>query len=413
VSLSRWWRLLLREVIRRPFPHGVLHPRFLLPGQSRQVGIHRTLWRMGRPRSIPVLVWWPLELLLWLRWALWSGWGPLWRTVRRLGPVVAEAEGIPVWRQGLRLARISLLGGIPAAALYPFCLYRADGARRMWDYLYDTETVPFHRWESAPLGLSRASLDLVQDKAALSEAARALGVATAGNLGVLPKGGTPDLPPYLDHPGGIFVKLRSGNRAEDAFALARQGGRLSIRCLHGKTLEEQALPDHLRAMAAKDDLLVQPLLTTHPDLQTACAIDDVATLRLITRRVGEEVVSAWAMVELAVERSEEGHPLYVILALAEDGRIKRFPEAVPLPAEARARIAKVEALLSGQILPGWTAMRQGSLLLHQRLLPDLATIAWDWALTPQGGRLLEGNFGRGMQLPQTIHGGLLRDGRDG
>ena len=59
-------------------------------------------------------------------------------------------------------------------------------------------------------------------------------------------------------------------------------------------------------------------------------------------------------------------------------------------------------------IPYWQDLINYTHLAHQQF-PDLATLAWDWVITPTGPVLLESNTGWGTTTPQLLMGGFLAD----
>jgi len=116
---------LKRELLHRSLPHGRVNPRYLLPGQSRKIRIHRLLWLNGLPQiPFPFYIW--MEIFLWLRWTLFSCWRGTFRSVRRLGPKIKDREDIGIFTQFKRVLCMALFHCIPPSEVYAFRLYRTD-----------------------------------------------------------------------------------------------------------------------------------------------------------------------------------------------------------------------------------------------------------------------------------------------
>jgi hypothetical protein len=137
------------------------------------------------------------------------------------------------------------------------------------------------------------------------------------------------------------------------------------------------------------------------------------TVRYISERhhavegLDSEMTCYCATLELPAGRSARGlRPVYVVLPVDPlAGRIGRLPAAL-LSAETAGNYDRVYARLGDRVVPGWTTIRRQSHVAHGHF-PGLHAIAWDWAITPAGPRLLEGNSGWGVAVPQLLHGGLL------
>ncbi len=114
-----------------------------------------------------------------------------------------------------------------------------------------------------------------------------------------------------------------------------------------------------------------------------------ATIELPASRVGEKRRLVYVMLEV--------DPL--------TGAIGGFPSDL-VPNESAANYARVQARLGERRVPDWDQLRRASHLAHA-CFPGIYAIAWDWALTPTGLLMLEGNGGWGVSTPQMLKGGLL------
>lgn len=413
-ALQRLGRALYRELWQRSLPHGLMSWRYLMPGllpeKARQIRIHRQLWWQGRPGR-PRPLWLLVEFERWLRWVAFSGWRAAWKVWRRAGKDIRTRDGISLWRQARTLVALAIGRCIPPRDVYRFRLHLAP--ERAWDYVYDHEAPAYHRWRSAPLGDGGPARALLADKLRLGEALAAAGVPMVPTLACVPRGEYKELSSWLDHGTRLFCKRRRGNRGLGAFTAWRRGNTIAGRAFDGTDLQDATAVDRAwRALLKMDDALVQPCLANHPALAPLAAADDVITVRYISLRQGNDYTCLSATLEVPAGRDEKsGKPIYTILPLAPgDGEIRPWPGDLGMNPEVARRYAYVrERLANGQAIPDWETLAGASLRAHA-LCPELWAIAWDWVVTPEGARLLEGNSGWGTAMPQILQGGLLRAG---
>lgn len=406
------WPLILmflkRDVVRRRLPHGLLGPVYLWPGDDSRAHLHRRFWWQGKPRRSPRPLWLAIELWLWLRWVFWHAIPACRRTIRRLGPTVEAEEGIPIRTQMRHILKLALLWCIPPGESYRFRLYRHPG--QALDYVYDSECAAFHAWRSAPLGITCASLDLIQDKARLARELNRLGIPVATTLAHIAKGDWAfPFAHFVKAHGRVFCKMNGGNRGRRAFTTWA-----TPECLAGRTFIGQDMPDTgavdaaWRQLLELDAVLIQTYLENHPVLAPLAWNDDAITVRFISQwqdatpgAPPTRLTCLSATLEVPAGVSPKGRTYYAILPIqAESGELGAPLDALTAEPSVRAAVKHV-ATAAGTIavLPDWGRLIEASYRAH-RLFPDVRAIAWDWVITPGGPRLLEGNTGWGALTPQ-------------
>jgi hypothetical protein len=157
-------------------------------------------------------------------------------------------------------------------------------------------------------------------------------------------------------------------------------------------------------------MLIQRRLSIHPALADVATADDIVTVRYISERVTGEasgVACYCATLELPAERAADtGQSNYIVLEVDEpSGRILGYRRDY-LSRESAVAFDQIETRLGERHVPDWDKLCSGSRLAH-RFFPGIHAIAWDWAITPDGPLLLEGNSGWGVATPQILKGGLL------
>ncbi|MCL2906278.1 sugar-transfer associated ATP-grasp domain-containing protein [Shewanella fodinae] len=391
----------LKRLSMRRHPHGLLSWRYLLPQLASPLMQHRAYWwHSCGTRSR--LLWGLWQLYLWLRWLAFSSWRASYRTVQLHGPHVKKQHNMSQWQQFWRVQALALRWCIPPAAAYRFQLYRYP--ERALEYVYDIEAGAYHRLQSEALGLTKKSLQLLQDKQRLAEKLTPLGITIVDGYPVEFRS-TNKLIDTLAGDGKFFVKTRSGNQGIGAFAVTAKDGQLQ-----GKTFAGELLPDSKAVERAwqqllqLDDALIQPLLTNHPALQTLTSADEAITVRVITQWYEQKLRVFTAFIEVPFQDIQR--TVYSVLPITSAGAFARHPvEILDEQVAQRANTLWQHAQAIG-LLPFWSQLIEQSMKAHQPF-SDVKAIAWDWVLTPQGPTLLEGNTGWGTTMPQLITGPFL------
>jgi hypothetical protein len=407
---ARFVRFVWREAVRRRLPHGVVHWRYLTLRPSEALLRQRSLWLASLP-EVPRPCWIILESWLWLRWQLWSGPGAVWRSLRLTGPAIRAEEGTSLARQAWRFGTLSLGYCIPPSEIVRFRLY--SNAPAATEYVYDHTLPAFHAQRNAASAAADASVRLLGDKERQTAELTELGVAMVPVLAVARRGSCEPLAPHLSNRGSLFFKPRHGSRSQGAFSAHLDVGAVVVDPVVGCQMRGDDAAIYWASLLHADDMIVQPRLAVDPEVGDLASTDDIVTVRYISqrRRAGEgldsELICYCATLELPAGRSGESlRPVYVVLPLDPlTGRVGQWPDRLR-SAEAAANYDRVYGRLGDRFVPGWPTIRHQSHVAH-RHFPGVHAIAWDWAVTPDGPRLLEGNAGWGAATPQVLHGGLL------
>jgi hypothetical protein len=279
--------------------------------------------------------------------------------------------------------------------------------------VYDHTLTAFHSQRNSASDGAASSL-LLTDKQRQTADLTELGVAMVPILAVARRGSYELLDAHLSGDEPSFFKPRHGSRSQGAFAahVDRAGG-LVVEPVVGRRLEGKDAATYWARLLSADDMIVQPRLGVDPGIADLASGDDIVTVRYISQwrpaaeGLESHVTCYCATIELpAGRRGEGGRPLYVVLPVDPlTGVIGRLPPSL-LSAEQAGLYQSVYGRLGDRVVPGWMAICRQSHVAHGQF-PALRAVAWDWAVTPAGPLLLEGNCNWDVATPQCLHGGLL------
>ena len=253
-----------------------------MAGDAR-IRTNRSLWWASGTRW-PSPLWLMLEGWHWLCWVGYSAWLASWRMDR-----AQRRKNVPKnWPpgSGCRVLRLALAWCFPPRESVRFGLHRRPDAAL--DYVFDQELGGWHRLRSLPLGLSWASMALLQDKPRLSDALGAAGISMAPILAVVARETPPrPLSSYLSNATPVFCKMRLGNQGRGAFATWRVGDGWAGRTFSGQPLADTpAVEQAWQALLQLDDALIQPRLDNHPALAELGLAGEAITVRYISDMAG-------------------------------------------------------------------------------------------------------------------------------
>ena len=409
---------LMRNLVFRRIPHGLISPRYLLPRQPAEVRIHRRLWLKSLPR-IPLPVFLAMELILYLRWIFYGAWKATINMVRRFGPVIKEREGIRLSTQFRRVLLAALGACVPPFEFYSFKLYRTNSTDSLWDYVFVHEVAAFHQWRNRRNGKTGRSSATLGDKYRTAEILSRHGAPVVPVFFMTPGGGLFDPSAFFDRRRRLFLKPRYGSAGRDCYILEKDDSKTGFTVSEtraGMATDRIRWEDFPKSVF-REPYIVQPFMQNHPDLKDLCETDDAITVRIITEMPDDKHARCFsAMIEIPgpqnntpFERKGQNiGRLHIILPIdPADGKARsQDQDAFPLLSDEQNRTWRETAVKIR--IPFWKQILESALTSHT-LFRDVYAIAWDFIVTPDGPYILEGNTGWGVMMPQIVHGGMLRE----
>jgi hypothetical protein len=327
---------------------------------------------LARMLAVPV---WPAAVLV-----------HIWQIRRFRGPEAVPIKRIPdaLW--------VALRHNILPGEYYAYALWQPHRRVNIDNYLYSNEASRLLRLLNRP-----SQPDPIGDKLAFYEMCKAHALPTppviaqfdpAGKLLQFESAG----PPQTD----LFVKPRFGLAGEGTERL--RWHRTTFESNRGHHIKSQELTGYLAARAhnEKRTLLVQPVVSNHPDL-CVNANSGLATTRLVTGlSLDGEVFPIFGFIYFARSNritAQHGHVALIDLA---SGRL------ISRPSQATSDHLDV----SSCILPQWNAALQYVQTAH-RACSNFVFVGWDIGFTERGPILLEGNANWNADEYQSLTGDAL------
>jgi hypothetical protein len=276
---------------------------------------------------------------------------------------------------------------------YVYGLWRADRGLNIDNYLYSNEAPRLFKALNQP-----KHRDPIGNKLVFFEMCTAQAIPTPSVLAAFPPTGKlinfeSGQPPRQD----LFVKASTGSGVAERF---RWLG-VDFESDRGCRISREELSGYLsnRARTENRTLVVQPVLSNHPDLRLA-PCEALATARLVTGRpIDGKVVPIFSFILFGLPNRITAHSNCVTLIEIATGRF--------MPAPSRevpgASIYQYREFGSNSIcrLPDWDAVLRYVQIAH-RACPNFVFVGWDVAFTEHGPMMLEGNANWDAATYQTL-----------
>lgn len=396
-----FWQKFKRQVLCCTEPYTLISWRFLLPGQSQAICLHRKVF-LGAWPSIPRWQWSMIAMYSMMTWYLCLVWWHIYSCLKYEASSIRDVYGISRSRQFIDLVRLGLLHGIPAYTYYDFRLYFRP--KKQWlEYIYPHELPQWHLVLSQ--GVSEQTLHYMADKHAFSEKMEEQGVPVVKTLDFLQQGMTVESE-QLFKGCSLFLKPNCGSQSKGAFSLQFDEVSGEYTLVGGRETEGSGnILSMMNAQLQQQGYLIQPLLLNHPDIAFLYG-HQLVVLRLVTGIVRGHAIAIFAKLEVP-STSERNAFLFLDIGVSS-GRVMGVGSAIDggMYLEKGEEYLNLLQKVGGTQLPFWSSAIEIATKAHA-CFSDLPAIGWDIAMTADGVRLLEGNFWWGVDAHQRDNGPAL------
>lgn len=383
---------IIKPFIRRTAPYAILSWRYLLPRQSAAVRLHQLVFLHAFPGK-PRVVWYVIALFSYTKWFAFQGGIQLCKTWKKYSLALQEQTGLSRNKQFADLLRLVFLQTTPPHFYYLYRLYRYTTLEWL-NFIYTHELPNWHQVMSPALGPK--TTNLLSDKTAFAEEMQKQGFPVIE--GIVIRKGNQLTKEQIFKQRSLFLKPLCGNRKIGAYELEYHSSTdsYSLCVSENYTIDNRAeILSFFQSLTDKQDYLIQPLLLNHPDLQKLSDCHSLITFRVITVWTNNEALVVSAIAEFPVSDSSEYiYPLPVDL---KNGTILAVKEKAITTKEG---IEPKFVHIPGNKVLHWPELVDIAQKAHA-VFPDLFSIGWDLAVTPEGIRLIEGNINWGVAPHQV------------
>jgi hypothetical protein len=388
----------LWKILRRSVPYAIFSWRYLLPGQSQAVKLHKEVFLRADSNHLRT-GWWVIAFYNYGKWYLFQGGISLFKTRGKYSPVLYNQAGISRKRQFADLLRLVFLHTTPAVYYYHYRLYRYS-YRQWFDFIYTFELPSWHRAISPHI--SPETEKILSDKNAFAQKMQKQGFPIIEGK-VISKGSRVSNE-QLFRQSSLFLKPLCGSRQEGIFRIRYQtmpGVYSLIKSEDEEINDCERILSFVQSLINEQDYLIQPLLKNHPELQAFSPFENLITIRLITIWTGSKAKAVSAILELPKD-AYSGY-VYALPVDIKNGMIKAITD---FPVTYTEDMRQVSSRFSGRQVIYWNELVDTALRAHANF-PDLFSIGWDLAVTPEGVKLIEGNINWAVALHQIAGPDLM------
>lgn len=385
------WQLLKTQVLKRRVPHTVISWRYLLPRQSRAIRLHRYVFLHAWP-TLPRPIYALFVIYSLVLWYSYHAWVMIYRSWKQSSQYIFNQYQLTPSQQLLDLIELALLHGIPPQYYRIYRLY--ERPRSQWlDFIYAHELPHWHHVLSKPI--SAASRHYLTSKDAFTNLMHGHDIASIPTLHLF-ESGDPIQKEKLFRSQNYFLKPDNGYQADGCYILDYNAENDAYKLQGTQDFAGQIdILNHLQTQINGRDYLLQPLQKNHPQLAENCHTDRLTTLRLITLMHENEVECLYAQLE--VPQADANQKIWAVRIDCQTGITLNYRH--PHPTHDDARKETTQDIIDKPV-PDWEKAVALCIEAH-RLFPDVLSIGWDVALTPNGPILIEGNINWGVTSHQT------------
>lgn len=396
--IANRWRGFENGILRRKAPHAVLSWRYFLPGQGRNVELHRKAFLHAWSRN-PIFIRILIAIYSYGLWYLYHAWRQVLSVWWNREPGLEKRIGLSGLRQLSGLAVLAYGHATPPSYYYRYGLHGLPESRWL-DFVFTHELPHWHRAMSPELGES--SSRLMAHKHAFAREMESMGLPAVETRLLLRRG--EPIPERLFCGQSLFLKPESGSRKQGCFELRHDPSDGSYALVGRESVfGEENILAALKPLFGGQDYIAQPLLENHSGLSRHYDIDRLATIRLVTLRGPHQGKSIRACLEIPIEgKADRIFPMAIDVGTGILYRFERDSGQVP-----EALRGVIDAL-EGFRVPLWRDVVATAEAAHGAFR-DLFSIGWDLAVTDQGVKVLEGNINWAVMVHQISGRPLLGD----
>ena len=398
--LIKHWQQFSQQVLKRKIPHAIFSWRYLMPGQSDAVKLHRKVFLNAWPQ-LPRYVWCLIALYSYSLWYFFYAWQAIYSVWKKNSEALCQDARVSRGKQLADLFLLAFLHSSPPQFYYYYRLYCY--AECDWlNFVYTHELPHWHNIMSPCMGKRSVQLMAHKHEFAIEMAKHGMPVVITKQF---VKAGETLSDDEIFSTQSIFLKPEHGSRKTGCYELEYNHRNKQYRLNNedgNACYDKNTIRSKINKSINEQNYLIQPLLYNHPELEKRCGCKPLITVRLITAVVENttRVVSG----VLEVPTCSGFNQVFSITIDIANGALKAFPRHIrPATDERQESLRK----LIGFQLPHWDEVISTAKLAHKQLM-DIATIGWDLAITEKGVKLLEGNINWGVAAHQMEDSTLIK-----
>lgn len=203
--------------------------------------------------------------------------------------------------------------------------------------------------------------------------------------------------------GKYFIKEVTGSCGNDAILLNKKDGNLNFRHVTNGNISLKKLLNITKKM----DFLVQEHVENHADIKKLSPFA-LSTIRIVTTRFHDDVHILSADMRVSCQKDavvDNFHKRGAIVHVdTETGTLAKYAHRRLETSLKVHPISKIK--FKNFKLPYWKETLDMVKKLHD-IFPEFSSLGWDVAITPTGPKIIEGNCGWDIAVPQVTTGGIL------
>jgi len=202
--------------------------------------------------------------------------------------------------------------------------------------------------------------------------------------------------------GKYFIKEVTGSCGNDAILLNKQNGNLNFRHV---TKGDITLGEFWN-ITKKTDFMVQEHIENHADIKKLSPFA-LSTIRIATTRFHDDVHILSADMRVSCQENavvDNFHKRGAIVHVnTKTGKLAKYAHR---RLEKSLKVHPISGIeFKDYKLPYWHETLEMVKKLHG-IFPEFSSLGWDAAITPTGPKIIEGNYGWDIAVPQVTTGGI-------
>ncbi len=380
----KWRRRLQRYALPRT-PHAVFSLAYFYPRKSSCIRHHQQVFLfclLKRPRPL----WMLITLHSYVLWYLFFSWREILRTLLRHSSALQKQKHINKTHQAFRLLNLALCHGIPPRFYYHYKLY--DSHRNNWSHFVYTHELPYWHENMSP-EISQQSKHLLRNKNTFFRCMKGRAIPSIETLSTL-NSDTKYIDEKIFLRKSLFIKPKEGSRKQGCYKLTYVRDENVYQLSNGSliTRKKNEILSIITSRSYATPYIIQPLLENSPKLNNIYTGNELITVRWVTAYQKHNARSIAAAIEIPIS----WHKTRLMVIDINRGSLNPIEmDHAKTNVSTDEESLRKKQMLKTTTLPNWEEIKKIAEKAHS-YFNDVATIGWDFAITPDGVKILEGNF---------------------
>ncbi|MFH1728810.1 MAG: hypothetical protein ABIA04_10395 [Pseudomonadota bacterium] len=396
------WQKLLSQLSRlyleaKPFP---LFNLYLFSAKNdKHKNLHKKLLYLKIKKLLNpcYFILFSAQALIWYFYKLWK---ILFKLIFKKGIFIKKEYGTLIVTQAITIIKLNFFYHILPINYYRYKFYLKENKSLIHKYFYKSELPCFHDFINKNKKDLKETKEFIGNKYEFAKALKSINIPSVQTLDLVKKRSS--ISSFFRN-RTVFCKPLVSSQSKDAFKLlyVAKTNQYEIHPINGNVIKEHVgIERYLNGLIKKQNMMIEPYLSDHPDLNDFSESQEISTLRIITFEFKDgEFKAIYLQLEIPAAKKHEinKRQLYKIYPLD----LKSFEVDNKWRINSELKYNK-DIIISQNLRKLISTAVDYCIKVHENLI-NLKSVAFDLALTDRGPIIIEANYNWNIELINDVN----------